>query len=352
MTTDFSSDNVTGVAPEIMAAIARANAGTAASYGTDAASRRLEDKVAGIFETAVAVFPVTTGTAANALALAALTPPHGAIYCHAAAHIATDECGAPEFFSGGAKLVGLPGEHGKLRADTLARALAEAGGGVHRVQPAALSLTQSTDWGTVYRADEIRALSEVALKRGLKVHMDGARFANAVAGLGCRPADITWRVGVDVLSLGATKNGALAAEAVVFFDPALAGDVAFRRKRSGHLLSKMRFVSAQLEAYLADGLWLRNAAHANRMAARMAEGLARLPDCRPLYPVDANEIFLSLRPEVIARLTAKGFGLDRWDGEGGRTVRLVTAFNTDPADVDALVLALGQAVKQASVAAG
>ena len=292
---NFCSDNVAGAAPEILAALAAANRGAAMPYGADAVTARLQRKVAEIFETEVAVFPVATGSAANSLALSVMAPPYGAIYCHEAAHINVDECGAPEFFTGGAKLVDLAGADGKLHAGDLAAALAGAGAGiVHHVQPAAISLTQASECGTVYSPHELHEIADLARANGLKLHLDGARFANAVAGLGCSPADLTWRAGVDALSLGATKNGALAAEAVVFFDRALAAAFGYRRKRAGHLFSKMRFLSAQLEAYLSDDLWLRNARHANRLADRLAQGLAGLPGARLVYPVQANEVFVAL----------------------------------------------------------
>lgn len=332
---NFMSDNVTGAAPEILDALVAANKGTAPSYGADEWTHRLTTRLSTLFERDVAVFPVATGTAANALSLAALTPPWGSIYCHAEAHIQADECGAPEMFTGGAKLVPLPGDHGKITPDTLSDALARVHKGfVHSVQPAALSLTQATECGTVYTPDELAALTAIARRHGLYVHMDGARFANAMATLGCSPADATWRVGVDVLSFGATKNGALGAEAVVFFDRSLTENFGYRRKRAAHLFSKMRFLSAQLEAYLHDGLWLRLAGHANRMAQRLADGLSALPGAALAHPVDANEVFVSLPEPVIAGLEAAGFGFYRWDGS---VVRLVTAWSTQEADVDALV---------------
>jgi threonine aldolase len=270
------------------------------------------------------------------LALAALTPVWGAIYCHEASHIQTDECGAPEFFAGGAKLLPLSGADAKLAPATLAAAMIEQGV-VHHVQPAALSISQATEAGTLYRPAEIAALGALARRHGLALHMDGARFANAVAALGCSPAELTWRAGVDVLSLGATKNGALAAEAVVFFEPAKAADFAFRRKRGGHLFSKMRFLSAQLDAYLADGLWLRQAAHANRLAARLSTGLAALPGARLRHPTEANEVFVELPEAAIEALAAAGFGFYRWGGATSRCLRLVTAFDTRAADVDACI---------------
>lgn len=336
----FTSDNVTGAAPEIMAALIASNEGFQSSYGADPITARVEEKLAALFETEVAVFLVSTGTAANSLALAALTPPWGAIYCHGDSHIEKDECGAPEFFTGGAKLVPLPGAHGKLTPDTFSAGLEEAWiGSVHAVQPAVLSLTQATEAGTVYTREEVAALTSIARRHGMRTHMDGARFANAVAYLGCAPADVTWRAGVDVLSFGATKNGALAAEAVVFFDKELARDFGYRRKRGGHLLSKMRFIAAQMDAYLSDGLWLRLARHANAMARRLADGLAQVPGAILRDPVEANEVFVSLPEAVVAGLEAEGFRFYRWDGS---VIRLVTAWNTDPGAVDALVASAGR----------
>jgi threonine aldolase len=335
----FTSDNAAGVAPDILAALARANAGAAASYGADEITRRLQARFAEIFEREVLVHPVATGTAANALAIATLTPPYGAVFCHADAHVNVDECGAPEMFSGGAKLIALHGAHGKIAADTLAAALANyRAGDVHQVQPACLTLTQSTEAGTVYTLDEIASLGAVAKARGLGFHMDGARFANALVSLGCTPAEMTWKAGVDVLSFGATKNGAMAAEAVIFFDPARAADFEFRRKRAGHLFSKMRFLSAQLDAYLDGGLWLKLARHANAMAARLASGLRGVEGTVISAPVEANEIFVRLPQATIKRLRAAGAAFHPWpgvgDGADGHTVRLVTSFATSEAEVD------------------
>ncbi len=338
---NFCSDNVTGVAPAILAAIQAANHGAAMGYGDDEITARLEARFAALFEADVAVFPVATGTAANALALSAVTPPYGAIYCHELSHINVDECGAPELFSGGAKLIDLPGAAGKLGAAEIAAAIHGAGV-VHHPQPAAISVSQVTECGTVYTPHELHAIAEIARGHRLKFHMDGARFANAVASLGCRPADITWRAGVDVLSFGATKNGAMAAEAVLFFDRRLAETFDFRRKRAGHLFSKMRFLSAQLEAYLADDLWLANARHANAMAERLAAGLSATDGIALVHTVQANEIFATLPPAMIEALLADGFKFYRWDGDSGRMVRLVTAFNTDPAAVEAFLAAVRQ----------
>jgi threonine aldolase len=335
---NFCSDNVTGIAPEILAAIAAANQGTAMPYGHDQISQQLETQFSELFETAVTVFPVATGSAANALALSVMSPPYGAIYCHDDAHIHVDECGAPEFYSGGAKLLLLSGAHGKIQATDLAAALADSGAGeVHHVQPAAVSLTQATEAGTLYRPEEVEAIADVTHAQGLTLHMDGARFANAVVGLGCTPAEITWRSGVDVLSFGATKNGAMAAEAVVFFDRDLAKSFSYRRKRAGHLFSKMRFLSAQLAAYIHQDLWLKNAAHANDMAAKLAAGLAALPQVTLCHPVEANELFVQFPNQVASSLLAEGFQFYFQQHQSTTTARLVTAFNTRQSDVTALL---------------
>lgn len=332
---NFCSDNVAGIAPEILAAIGAANSGASASYGADQWTAKLDKHLAEIFGRQVTAFPIVTGTAANALALSVMTPPYGAIYCHDEAHIAVDECGAPEMYTAGAKLKTLTGDHGKLSAETVAAALADGrAGDVHHVQPAALSLTQATECGTVYRPDEVAAICAIAKQHGLKTHMDGARFANAVAHLNLSPAEITWKAGIDVLSFGATKNGAMAAEIVVFFDDDLARTFAFHRKRAGHLISKMRFVSAQLDAYFSDGLWLRLARHANAMAQRLTQGLTGLPGVKLLHQVEANEIFIQLPVPTVEALRAAGFAFYDWPGAPAGTIRLVTAFNTEQTAVD------------------
>ena len=337
---NFCSDNVTGISPEILTALADVNQSAAMPYGEDECTQRLQSKFTQLFETEVTVFPVTTGTAANALALSVIVPPFGAIYCHSSAHINVDECGAPEFYTGGAKLLTLPGSNGKLYAQDLKNAIALSGKGVvHHVQPTAISITQSTEAGTVYSIDEVKQIAEVAHNHHLSLHMDGARFANAVVSLGCSPADITWRCGIDMLCFGATKNGAMAAEAVIFFNRDLAQTFGYRRKRSGHLMSKMRFLSAQLEAYITNNLWLNNAAHANKMANKLVTGLTNLPGVELCYPVDANEIFIQLPETVIAGLIADGFGFYRWEGEHSTIVRWVTAFDTKAESVDALIKA-------------
>ena len=341
----FASDNTAGAPQPVLDAVLRANEGFAPSYGADEWTARAAGLMNELFEREVAVFLVATGTAANALALGCLTPPFGAVLCHAESHLHEEECGAPEFYTGGAKLVGLEGAAGKLDPESVREALGRFHKGSPRnVQPAVLSLTQATEAGTVYRPAELAALADVAKAAGLAVHMDGARFANAAAALGCRPAALSWRAGVDVLSFGGTKLGALNAEAVVFFDPAHAHDMPFRRKRGGHLFSKSRFAAAQFTALIEDGLWLRLATHANAMAARLAAGLERVPMARLAAPVEANEVFALLAPEAEARLKVAGARFQRWDSPGLRRdagaapdevlVRLVTSWATRAAEVD------------------
>ncbi|MEQ8602438.1 MAG: low specificity L-threonine aldolase [Marivibrio sp.] len=345
---NFCSDNVTGAAPAILEHLAAVNAEPAMPYGADPVTKRLESALAATFERAeeqIASFPVATGTAANALILSSLVPPYGAALCHRDAHINVDECGAPELFTSGAKLIPLDGPAAKLTPAAVEQALAgDWRGVVHHAQPACLSITNVTEAGAVYTPDEVAALAEVAHAHGLALHMDGARFANAIAAVGCTAAEMTWKAGVDALSFGATKNGAMAAEAAIFFDPAHARDFAFRRKRGGHLFSKMRFLSAQLEAYLADGLWLDNARHANAMAKRLADGVRAAADARLAEEPAANEVFIHLGAETAAMLRDAGFQFYPWPALGADCHRFVTAWSTDPADVDRLTAAArGQA---------
>jgi threonine aldolase len=350
---NFRSDNEAPAAPEIMAALARANEGAAHSYGADAITARLQERFSELFETEVAVYPVITGTAANSLALAEIAPPYGAVFCHAQSHVHTDECGAPEFYTGGAKLMPLASGDGKITPDALDTAIAGLGfHGDHEPAPVALSFTQASEAGTVYSLDEVGALCGAAKRHRLAVHMDGARFANAVSHLGCAPADLTWRAGVDILSFGATKNGAMAAEAVVDFRPEAARaahrSLARRRMRGGHLLSKMRYVSAQLEAYVADDLWLGLAAQANAGAARLAEGLGACPGVELLHQVDANEIFLHLPRPVIEALRGDGFEFHLWSVEGREIARLVVPYNVTAGDIDRLINSAGAAARAAA----
>jgi len=339
---NFKSDNVTPACDTIMAAIAAANRGTAPSYGADDITSELQRLAGEIFAREVAIFPVSSGTAANALALSQLVPPFGAVYCHETAHIATDECGAPEFFTGGAKIIGFPGAGGKITPAQVAAAFALAEDmGVHHVKPGAISLTQATEWGTVYTRAELKALTALAAKHGLPTHMDGARFANALVHLNCTAAEATWQCGIDVLSLGATKNGALCAEAVIFFDPDRARDFDRRRKRAGHLWSKLRFLSAQLVAYLQNDLWLTNARHANAMATALATGLNDIAGVTVLQAVDANELFVAMPEPVVAALEKLGFGFYRWPyvASDAVAIRLVTSYATPRTQVDEFVAA-------------
>ena len=328
----FASDNVAGACPEVLDAVIKANEGDSTPYGNDQISTELQDKFSEIFEKEVIVFPTASGTAANALALSTMTPSFGNIYCHKLSHINTDECGAPEFYTGGGKLVTLQGVKGKITANELDESITGAGI-VHHTQPSSVSITQVCETGEVYQLDEIKKISDVTHKHNLNMHMDGARFANALVSLDCSPAEMTWKSGIDVLSFGATKNGCIAAEAIIFFKKDLVGNVAFLMKRAGHLLSKMRFVSAQLDAYITNDVWIKNARHANKMGKRLSEGLNNYSDINLSYPTEANEIFATFPRNKIDNLNSEGYTIneDEWDG---KAVRLVTAWNTKNNDVD------------------
>ena len=344
---NFASDNTAGVAPEIMAALAQANEGFTLGYGNDVWTKRAEQRIAGVFKRDVACFFVTTGTACNSLAIAHLAPPWGAVLCHENAHIATDECGAPEFFGNGIKLIGLPGENGKISAAILKAALEKPQWGApHHVVPSVLSLSQASEAGTIYQPGEIRELADIAHAHGLAVHMDGARLGNALARMNAPADEATWKAGVDVLSFGATKGGAMGAEAIVFFDPARAAGMDRRRKRGGHLLSKHRFVGAQMDAFLIDDLWLRLARHANAMADRLSDKLAAA-GMTPVWPVEANEVFALVSRAACDRLKAKGAAFyERLPDNLPKAaavkpdsvlVRLVTSFATTAPEVDEFV---------------
>jgi threonine aldolase len=351
----FGSDNVVGASRKVLDAIVAANDGAMPSYGEDALAARVKGRLRDLFEHEVEVFMVPGGTAANGLSLACLSPPWGEIFCHEESHVMTDECGAPENFTGGAKLVGLQGVGGKIGVDALRSALEAPRRGVHSVVPAALTLTNLTECGTLYRPDEVAALAGLARRHGLKVHMDGARFANAIAGSGASPAEMTWKAGIDVLSLGATKNGALAAEAVVFFDPALAESMPMRRMRGGLLVSKGRLLSSQFEAWLDGDHWLDLARHANTMAARLRNGLAAVPGIRVPWPAEGNEVFPVLPERLERALLAQGFRFHRWrsgslpdgggPGAGEALVRMVCSFATREEDVDKLIAAAAAATE-------
>jgi threonine aldolase len=331
-TIEFRSDNSAGVAPEILAAISAANEGSAIAYGDDPVTHRLEAVIREVFEHETArVFPVTSGTAGNALALTAICPPWGSVLCHETAHILNSEGGATSMLGGGAVMRGIPGDDYRMQPETLREALAAVRwGDPHHSQPSALSFTQPNDMGTVYQVAEIAELSAIARGAGLRVHLDGARFANALVALGCTPAEMTWRSGVDIVTLGATKNGGLSAEAIVVFDDDAADELVYRTKRSGHVTSKMRYQSAQLIAYLEEGLWLRLARNSNDRMAELASGL-EARGVKLLNRADVNMVFARVSDETADRLEAAGLLFYRL---GAETIRLVTSWQTTPDDVE------------------
>lgn len=328
----FFSDNAAPVHPKIMAAIADANVVDTA-YDGDQLSQRLDAAFSELFEAEVAVIWVSTGTAANCLALASLVQPHQGVICHREAHIEVDECGAPGLYTGGAKLMLIEGEGAKIEPATIEALLGTIRNDVHQVQAAAVSITNATEYGLAYRPEEVAAIGQLCQARGLGLHMDGARFANAVAATGCAPADVTVRAGVDALSFGFAKNGGMNAEALIYFDPAAAENARYHRKRAGHLLSKGRFLAAQLLAFLDDELWLENARAANAAAQVIATGAA----CRLLYPVEANEIFIRLTAAEASSLRQQGFDFYDW-GDGA--ARLVTSWHHREEDVQPLAQAI------------
>jgi threonine aldolase len=340
---ELRSDNAAGVAPDVLAAVEAANTGSALAYGGDDLTAHLQDVVRSVFDHPTArAFPVTSGTAANSLALSAATPPWGAVLCHPTAHIVTSEAGATSLFGGGAVMQGVEGDHALIDPDRLRATLDSVRwGDPHESQPSVLSLTLPSDYGTLYRPEEVTALAAIARGSGLKVHLDGARIANAVAALGCSPADVTWRAGVDVLSLGATKNGALSAEAIVVFDDRIAEELVYRTKRAGHVTSKMRFQSAQLTAYLTDGLWLRLAATANRRMAALVAELQSLDGVRIGEAVDVNMAFVELPSSAIDVLADVGLLCYRMSPT---TIRLVTSWQTTEADVAGAIDAVRKAL--------
>ena len=291
----FASDNYAGICPEALHALLEANTGHAPSYGDDEWTRQVSDRLREVFETDCDVYFVFNGTAANSLALSSLCQSYHSVVCHELAHVETDECGGPEFFSNGSKLLTAPGPQGKLTPQAILNAIGKRSD-IHYPKPRVITLTQATEIGTVYRPEEIRAIAETAHANGLRVHMDGARFANAVASLRVTPADITWRAGVDVLCFGGTKMGLPIGEAVIFFKRELSEDFAYRCKQAGQLASKMRFLSAPWLGILAEGIWLRHAAHANAMALRLAAGLREISGTRLLFPVEANGVFVDYPP--------------------------------------------------------
>lgn len=342
---NFASDNVYGVHPKILAALSEVNAGTAPSYGGDEHTKRAEEKLKELFGCDLRAFLVTSGTAANGLALSAITPGFGAIFCNSEAHIAVDECNSPEMFTGGAKIIGLNGPAGKITPAMVEKALKGFIRGEHDPKAKGVSLTNASELGTVYAPAEVKAFSDLIRPRGMKLHMDGARFANAVASLGVSPAELTWKSGVDVMSFGATKNGAMMLEAVIFFDLSLAEDFAYRRMRGGQLLSKSRYLGAQMLAYLDGGLWLDNARRANALAAKLAKGLVAGGKVRIPNPVEANEVFAVLPRKMFDRLQASGAMFYDWmpdslgDAISADEVfsRFVLSFATPEDEVDRFV---------------
>lgn len=330
----FASDNNSGVCPEVWEALAEANTGHITGYGDDPWTARACDLLREWFETDCSVFFVFNGTAANALALASLCRSHNAILCHESSHIHHDECNAPGFFSGGAQLIALPGIHGRIAPQSVDATIRDHFP-LHASRPSALSLTQATECGTVYTSDQIGALAESAHRGGLHVHLDGARFVNAVASLGAAPKDLTWRAGIDILSLGTTKNGGLTCEALIVFKPALAHELDYRIKQSGQLASKMRFSAAAWIGLLGSGAWLRHALHANAMARRLSRAIARLPGLKLLHPTEANGVFIEMPLNVIHHLHQLGWHFYVFEGETG--CRLMCSWDTQPSDVDAFV---------------
>ena len=341
MTANFRSDNETPVAAAIMQAILEANHGNAWAYAEDDWSARLDQVFSDLFRTEAIVLPVSTGTVANSIALATVTPPWGSVFCHSGAHIQNDECGAPEFFGNGLRLVPVDGEHGKIKPAALEKAVhASEGHGVHSYKASALSLTQATEAGTVYSIDEVAALCDSAHAMGMKTHMDGARFGNAIASLGCHPAEITVEAGIDMLSFGASKNGCMAAEALVIFNQPQWRETAERlRKRSGHLLSKMRYVSAQLLAYIENDRWLEMAKHSNRQAAKFAEAVENHAGAELEYPVHANEVFLKWTQEGFDHLMSQDIEFGLWPGRND-LARFVFGHSTSDEEVAYLLDAL------------
>lgn len=334
MLEQFASDNYSGMCPEAIAALLAANQGQAIAYGDDPWTQQAADRFREVFETDCEVFFVFSGTAGNSLALSSLCQSYHSVICHELAHIETDECGAPEFFSNGAKLLLGKGAAGKLTAAAIDDIVLKRGD-IHYPKPKVVSLTQPTEVGTLYSLAELAAIRTVADRHGLKMHMDGARFANAIVALGCTPAEMTWQQGIDVLCFGGTKNGLAIGEAVIFFNKALAEDFDYRCKQAGQLASKMRFVSAPLVGVLEDNVWLHHARHANDCAAYLSSQLAQIAGVERLFPTQANGVFVELPTSVIQSLHDQGWYFYTFIGSGG--ARFMCSWNTTRDRIDALV---------------
>lgn len=335
---NFRSDNEAPINTHIMNAIIKANQGFEESYGYDKFSNQFTKQCQQLFQCWCEVLPLTTGTAANSIAMTLACPPYGSILCHEHAHLNADECGAPEFFTGGSKLIPMPGEHGKIDLNYLEHYLSNTGvHGEHESLPSVISITQCTESGTIYSLDELKRLNEIKQKYNLALHMDGARFANALVTLGCDVSEMTWKTGIDLLSFGATKNGAMMAEALIVFNPHLTKEIKRLRKRSGHLISKMRFVSSQLVAYLEQDLWLNLATHANKMAQKFHQTTQNKVNF--IHSVEANEVFCQLPIELIEKLKGEGFEFHIWPGSKD-IIRLVFSHATKESEVEKLCSAI------------
>ncbi len=332
----FTSDNIAGASDSVWQAMMEASHGDAMPYGSDDTTAEVTTMLSALFECDVDVFLVSTGTAANVLSISAMTPPWGSVLCHTESHLLKDESTAPEFYTGGARFVGIDGAHAKIDPALLKKHVNQKVGDVHSCQPSAVSVSQVTEVGSIYSLEELRTITRVSKEAGLSVHMDGARFANALLSLGCTPAEMTWKAGVDILSFGATKNGTMASEAIVVFNKKLSKELGFRRKRGGHLHSKMRLLSSQMKAYLTDDLWRKNAEHANAMMVLLQAGLVTIPSVKINTLAQANMLFCTLPEGMADHLLAEGFAFygGRWD-EG--VIRLVTSFRTPREGVEAFV---------------
>jgi threonine aldolase len=340
---EFRSDNCGRAAPELIQALVNANEGTALGYGADETTKALNARLSELFDHWVQVFPIPTGTGANALALAAVGTPFGAVYCSPEAHINTSECNATSFFGSGLKVSPVPGVHGKMDHTALEIAISNSGKGqAHKNQPEVINLVQATDLGAVYSVPEVCALSHVARSHGLTVHMDGARFANALATLGCSPAELTWKAGVDILSFGVTKNGGLLADAIVVFNPTIAKNIGFHMRRAGMIWSKMRFASAQIMAYVTDDLWLRLARQSNAAATEISQALAQIDGVHLLAPVQANELFVEMSAAAIDQLAANGVLFYR---RSPTLARLVCRWDTTQDEISQLIALVQKCIK-------